>query len=130
MLGYVHVTLLILKNMYSEKCNFIFSLYGKNIFLCMILWNMASCRNVNSMFCELFVPGYHSFYVLMTRLLMLQFQVTCMEVRVELKNRNVKSMKVQCAISFTAVRHAAHTTVVTGILNSAARLLGMLQSSR
>ena len=105
-------------------------LYGKSIFLFMILWNMASCRNANCMFCEFFMSRYHSFYVLMTRLLMFQFQITCMEVRVALKNRNVKPMKVQCVISFTAVRHAAHTTVVTGTLNSAARLLGMLQSSR
>jgi hypothetical protein len=61
---------------------------------------------------------------------MFQFQITCIEARVALKNRNVKPMKVQCAISFTTVRHAAHTTAVTGTLNSAARLLGMSQSSR
>jgi hypothetical protein len=53
-----------------------------------------------------------------------------MEVRVALKNRNAKPMKVQCAISFTVVRHAAQTTTVTGTSNSAARLLGMLQNSR
>lgn len=133
MLGYVHLPCLSLK-IDIQKNVILFSVcmevYGKSIFLYMILWNMASCRNVNSMFCELFVPRYHSFYVHTTRLLMFQFQITCMEVRVALKNRNVKPMKVQCAISFTAVRHAAHTTVVTGTLNSAARLLGMLQSSR
>jgi hypothetical protein len=82
------------------------------------------------MFGELSVPRYHSYYVLMPRLLMFQFQITCMEVRVALKNRNVKPVKVQCAISFTAVRHAARTTFVTGTSNSDARLLEMLQSSR
>jgi hypothetical protein len=105
-------------------------LYGKSIFFSMILRNMASCRNVISMFGELFVPRYHSFFVCMPGLLMLQFQLTCMEVRVALKNGNVKPMKIQCAISFPTVRHAAHTTIATGTLNSAARLLGVLQSSR
>ena len=132
-LGCLHVTFFILKNWYREKCNFFsvcMELYGKSIFFSMILRNMASCRNVISMFGELFVPRYHSFFVFMPELLMFQFHITCMEVRVALKNRNVKPVKVQCAISFTTVRHAAHTTIATGTLNSAARLLGMLQSSR